>query len=564
MEQSIATSSATIVSIQGQAFAVDAQGSIRPLQPGDSVAPGELIITSQGAQLGFHYGDDQYVLGDNSATKLPEFEPSQAPSQLNAANDLDVEALQQAILEGADPTELFEATAAGGTPAGGGSSAGNGGFVTIDRIGGETIAQAGFDTAAPTLSSELVDTDSDGDEPLSVVSSNSPDQPTPPVPSPDQAPSISLSVQAISEGAVDTDTVVATFSSSDPDGDLITHSLVNDPQGFFVIDGNEIKLTDAGIAAVNDDQLNLTSLNITIQAEANGLTASDSADLSIARTDDEVTPPVDQGPSITVTAEAVTEESVSTDTVVANFSSSDPEGDAQSYALLNNDDGYFVLDGNQVKLTDAGVAAINNDDLNLSELNVSVEVTANGQTASDSDTAAVNRVDEGPSITVTAEAVTEESVDTNTVVANFSSSDPEGDAQTYALLNNGDGYFVLDGNQVKLTDVGVAAINNDDLNLSELNVSVEVTANGQTASDSDTAAVNRVDEGPSITVTAEAVTEESVDTNTVVANFSSSDPEGDAQTYALLNNGDGYFVIDGNQVKLTDVGVAAVNNDDLN
>ncbi|WP_221076089.1 retention module-containing protein [Agarivorans aestuarii] len=563
MEQSIATSSATIVSIQGQAFAVDAQGNIRPLQPGDTIAPGELIITSQGAQLGFYYGDEQYLLGDNSATQLPEFDPSQALSQLSAANDLDVEALQQAILEGADPTELFEATAAGGAaPAGDGSSAGNGGFVTIDRIGGETIAQAGFDTQSPATSPELVDTDNEVAEPLAVNSSSN--GPTPPAPSPDQAPTVNLSVQAIAEGAVDTDTVVATFSSSDPDGDEITHSLVNDPQGFFVIDGNEIKLTEAGVAAVNDDQLNLTSLNITIQAEANGLTASDSADLSIARTDDGVTPPVDQGPSITVTAEAVTEESVDTNTVVANFSSSDPEGDAQTYALLNNGDGYFALDGNQVKLTDAGVAAVNNDQLNLTELEVSVEVTANGQTASDSDTAAVNRVDEGPSITVTAEAVTEESVDTNTVVANFSSSDPEGDAQTYALLNNGDGYFVLDGNQVKLTDVGVAAINNDQLNLTELEVSVEVTANGQTASDSDTAAVNRVDEGPSITVTAEAVTEESVDTNTVVANFSSSDPEGDAQTYALLNNGDGYFVLDGNQVKLTDAGVAAVNNDQLN
>ncbi|WP_221077442.1 retention module-containing protein [Agarivorans albus] len=494
MEQSIATSSATIVSIQGQAFAVDAQGNIRPLQAGDTIAPGELIITSQGAQLGFYYGDDQYVLGDNSATQLPEFDPSQTLSQLNAANDLDVEALQQAILEGADPTELFEATAAGGAPAGDGSSAGNGGFVTIERIGVETIAQAGFDTQPPATSSEIADTDNEATEPLAI--NNSSNEPTPPAPSPDQAPTISLSVQAITEGSVDIDTVVATFSSSDPDGDEITHSLVNDPQGFFVIDGNEIKLTEAGVAAVNDDQLNLTSLNITIQAEANGLTASDSADVSIARTDDGVTPPVDQGPSISVTAETLTEESVSTDTVVANFTSSDPEGDVQTYALLNNGDGYLVLDGNQVKLTDAGVAAVNNDTLNLSELNISVEVTANGQTASDSDTAAITRVDEGPSISVAAETLTEESVSTDTVVANFTSSDPEGDAQTYALLNNGDGYLVLDGNQVKLTDAGVAAVNNDQLNLSELNVSVEVTANGKTASASDTAEVIRVNDAP--------------------------------------------------------------------
>ncbi|WP_220720349.1 retention module-containing protein [Agarivorans litoreus] len=509
MEQSIATSSATIVSIQGQAFAVDAQGNIRSLQPGDNIAPGELIITSQGAQLGFYYSDDQYVMGDNSATQLPEFDPSQTLSQLNAVNDLDVEALQQAILEGADPTELFEATAAGGTPASEGIAGGNGGFVTIDRIGEETIAQAGFDTQTPAPSSEFAITDNDAVEPS--VASGVSNEPSSPAPSPDQAPTISLTAQAITEGAVDTNTVVATFSSSDPDGDVITHSLINDPQGFLIIDGNEIKLTEAGVTAVNDDQLNLTSLNITIQAEANGLTATDSADLSIARTDDGVTPPVDQGPSISVSAEALTEESVSTDTVVANFSSSDPEGDVQTYALLNNDDGYLVLDGNQVKLSDAGVAAVNNDTLNLSELEVSVEVTANGKTASDSDTASITRVDEGPSISVSAEALTEESVSTDTVVANFSSNDPEGDAQTYALLNNGDGYLVLDGNQVKLSDAGVAAVNNDTLNLSELEVSVEVTANGKTASANDTADVIRVNDAPTTSnVVLEPVAEDAV------------------------------------------------------
>ncbi|GDY28208.1 hypothetical protein AHAT_40980 [Agarivorans sp. Toyoura001] len=582
MEQSIATSNATIVSIQGQAFAVDAQGTIRSLQPGDSVVPGEMIITSQGAQLGFYYGEDQYLLGDNSATQLPNVDIAEGP--LSAANDLDVDALQQAILEGADPTELFEATAAGGAPtAADGEAAGNGGFITIDRIGGETIAQTGFNTQAPQVPTNAAQTDSDANapEPLAAIDNSQPEPtPTPPAPSPDQAPTITLTAGSITEDLVDADTVIASFTSNDADGDVLNHSLLNDTDGFFVIDGNEIKLSDAGIAAVNNDQLNLTTLNLTIQVEANGLTASDSASVEIVRVDDEPATPVDQAPTIDVVAQSVTEDAVSTDTIVANFTSNDPDGDVQTYQLLNNDDGYFVIDGNQVKLTADGVAAINDDSLNLTSLDLTVQVEANGLTSTDSDTLSIVRVDDEPStpvdqaptIDVVAQSVTEDAVSTDTIVANFTSSDPDGDVQAYLLLNNDDGYFVIDGNQVKLTADGVAAINDDSLNLTSLDLTVQVEANGLTSTDSDTLSIVRVDDEPStpvdqaptIDVVAQSVTEDAVSTDTIVANFTSSDPDGDVQAYLLLNNDDGYFVIDGNQVKLTADGVAAVNSDALN
>ena len=58
--------------------------------------------------------------------------------------------LQQAILAGQDPTQAFEAAAAGvaADAGGGGPGSGNSGFISIDRVGNATIAEAGYDTGA--------------------------------------------------------------------------------------------------------------------------------------------------------------------------------------------------------------------------------------------------------------------------------------------------------------------------------------------------------------------------------------------------------------------------------
>ncbi|MHA2830136.1 hypothetical protein, partial [Vibrio harveyi] len=75
---------------------------------------------------------------------------------------------------------------------------------------------------------------------------------------------------------------------------------------------------------------------------------------------------VNDAPTIDVTAvDSVTEDAVSTDTVVATLvvADTDTPADQLTVQLENNTDGYFVLDGDQVKLTDKGVEAVNNDQL---------------------------------------------------------------------------------------------------------------------------------------------------------------------------------------------------------
>ncbi|MCF9568442.1 tandem-95 repeat protein, partial [Vibrio parahaemolyticus] len=188
--------------------------------------------------------------------------------------------------------------------------------------------------------------------------------------------------------------------------------------------------------------------------------------------------PVNDAPTIKVDAvESITEDAVSTDTVVATLTvrDTDTPEDQLTVSLENNSNGYFVLVGNEVKLTQAGVDSVNNDELNLKNLTISASVSDGvNPTASDSDSLVVNRVNDAPTIKVDAvESITEDAVNTDTVVATLTVRDtdtPE-DQLTVSLENNSNGYFVLVGNEVKLTQAGVDAVNNDELNLKDLTIS---------------------------------------------------------------------------------------------
>ncbi|EPD5140349.1 tandem-95 repeat protein, partial [Vibrio parahaemolyticus] len=112
--------------------------------------------------------------------------------------------------------------------------------------------------------------------------------------------------------------------------------------------------------------------------------------------------PVNDAPTIKVDAvESITEDAVSIDTVVATLTvrDTDTSEDQLTVSLENNSNGYFVLVGNEVKLTQAGVDAVNNDELNLKDLTISASVSDGvNPTASDSDSLIVNRVNDAPTV----------------------------------------------------------------------------------------------------------------------------------------------------------------------
>ncbi|EHK9608010.1 tandem-95 repeat protein [Vibrio parahaemolyticus] len=264
--------------------------------------------------------------------------------------------------------------------------------------------------------------------------------------------------------------------------------------------------------------------------------------------------PVNDVPTIKVDAvESITEDAVSTDTVVATLTvrDTDTPEDQLTVSLENNSNGYFVLVGDEVKLTQAGVDAVNNDELNLKDLTISASVSDGvNPTANDSDSLIVNRVNDAPTIKVDAvESITEDAVSTDTVVATLTVRDtdtPE-DQLTVSLENNSNGYFVLVGDEVKLTQAGVDAVNNDELNLKDLTISASVSDGvNPTANDSDSLVVNRVNDAPTVeNAIADQVLSEDFDAYTIDLNEVFKDSDSSLEFSVSGNNSIQISIVNG-------------------
>ncbi|MFC3915089.1 retention module-containing protein, partial [Pseudaeromonas sharmana] len=155
----------TVVEFKGSVKVVAENGQTRMLKPGEVLPAGTVLQIDDKAELLLQPA----VAVDTAAAPegAPAGEPAAAPAVPGGGTTAEIAALQQALLQGIDPTQL-EATAAGGAPAaggGGGDGSGNGGFITVSRTGDATLAAAGYDTtydastlvAAASFTGETVD-----------------------------------------------------------------------------------------------------------------------------------------------------------------------------------------------------------------------------------------------------------------------------------------------------------------------------------------------------------------------------------------------------------------------
>ncbi|MCX8792823.1 tandem-95 repeat protein [Vibrio parahaemolyticus] len=452
------------------------------------------------------------------------------------------------------------------------------------------------------------------------------------------APTIKVdAVESITEDAVNTDTVVATLTVRDTDTseDQVTVSLENNSNGYFVLVGDEVKLTQAGVDAVNNDELNLKDLTISASvSDGVNPTANDSDSLIVNRVND--APTVEN---------AIADQELSEDFATYTIDLNDAFKDSDS--ALN-----FSVSGNSNVLVsiENGIATISpTADWNGSETLTFTATDPSGESVSQpvnftvapvadivADKATV--VEDTPTIIKVLGNDTFEgdgkvvSLDANNGPANGTVSvNPDGSV-TYTPNDNYHGtdsftYIVTSGGvsesttvNVDVTPVNDAPVAKDDIATTQEDTAVTIDAlpndtdadgdklsiesasvpkeqgtvevvdgklvftpaenfngdaeitytvtDGQLADEAKvTVTVNPVNNAPTIKVDAvESITEDAVSTDTVIATLEVADtdtPE-DQLTVSLENNSNGYFVLVGNEVKLTQAGVDAVNNDELN
>ncbi|EHR6003307.1 tandem-95 repeat protein [Vibrio parahaemolyticus] len=452
------------------------------------------------------------------------------------------------------------------------------------------------------------------------------------------APTIKVeAVESITEDAVNTDTVVAALTVRDTDTpeDQLAVSLENNSNGYFVLVGNEVKLTQAGVDAVNNDELNLKDLTISASvSDGVNPTASDSDSLVVNRVND--APTVEN---------AIADQELSEDFATYTIDLNDAFKDSDS--ALN-----FSVSGNSNVLVsiENGIATISpTADWNGSETLTFTATDPSGESISQTVNFTV-----APVADIVADKATVVE-DTSTVIKVLGNDTFEGDGKVVSLdTNNGpangtvsvnpDGsvtytpndnyhgtdsftYIVTSGGVSESTTVSVdvtpendAPVAKDDIATTQEDtaVTIDVLSNdtdvdgdklsiqsatvpeaqgkveivdgklvftpaenfngqaeitytvtdGQLTDEAKVAVtVNPVNDAPTIKVDAvESITEDAVNTDTVVASLTVRDtdtPE-DQLTVSLENNSNGYFVLVGNEVKLTQAGVDAVNNDELN
>ncbi|MFQ2094707.1 retention module-containing protein, partial [Aeromonas taiwanensis] len=216
-----------VTHLQGKIYLVAADGSQTLLSEGDTLPKDAVLLAPEGAS--FQGGDTTFTLSPSKSSEEGEVQLAQH-SQAGVPDD--IAALQQAILQGADPTQAFEASAAGGAPAAGNvggvvGTSGNGGFITIDRTGDATIASAGFDSASPDAAVPLAEAQGGEDELLDltapVITVSAPDNTN------DRTPTLTGTTDAPAGSTV---TLVVT----DANGNQQTLTATVQPDGSFSVD----------------------------------------------------------------------------------------------------------------------------------------------------------------------------------------------------------------------------------------------------------------------------------------------------------------------------------------
>uniref|UniRef100_Q0HQI3 Putative outer membrane adhesin like protein n=1 Tax=Shewanella sp. (strain MR-7) TaxID=60481 RepID=Q0HQI3_SHESR len=137
----ITTKKGLLKLVKGQ-IEVEVNGSNQPAKDGEQLPKGAVLHIGENATYEITFDD-----GTKLSNEVPPNATAAAPNTANEAALDEIQALQDLIASGEDPTQNLPETAAGNAPA----SDGNSGYVTLARDGTEALATSGYSTSGQTL-----------------------------------------------------------------------------------------------------------------------------------------------------------------------------------------------------------------------------------------------------------------------------------------------------------------------------------------------------------------------------------------------------------------------------
>ncbi|WP_182310219.1 retention module-containing protein [Aeromonas media] len=526
-----------VTQLQGKVYLVADDGSRTLLSEGDVLPKDAVLLAPEGAT--FQGGETTFTL---SPSNTPE---SEEPQLAQANEPDDIAALQQAILAGTDPTQAFEAAAAGGAPAadnigGVAGASGNGGFVTIDRTGDATISSAGFDTANPDNPAPLAEVLDDEDELLDLTA------PTITVSAPDNVNDNTPTLTGTTDAAPGS---TVTLVVTDANGNQQTLTTTVNPDGSFSVDV-VTPLPDGGYdvtASVTDPAGNTATATDDGSVDTTAPSAplveiQDGADNIISANERE------EGVDVIIRLPA--------DAKVGDRLDVDWNGDGvpDSTSILTTDD----INKAQVNLT------IPTTELPINGP-ISVDATLTdpvGNTSpKGSDNSVVNAAPQPVDDQFTVE---EDGTITINVLGN--DTDVDGDSLTITAIN---GQAIAEGGTVAISNGSVTLTNGQlvftptpDFNGS-ISFEYTVTDGLHNTTAEVTGSVSPVNDAPTIEVEANDFVENSANPGDVAATYKTQDEDNTADQLTVSftgdSNKDGYYELKNGQVVLTEKGAAHVN-----
>jgi Ca2+-binding RTX toxin-like protein len=261
----MATEAGIISALIGTATATAVDGTVRNLQVGDKVYPNEIITTGIAGAIEIEFPDGGVMdLGRNSQAVLDSeaFELDVAEADTPPAADVvdDIDAIQQALLAGEDPTQVADPTAAG--PGAQPTSEGGSEAVVVDYLAPRITPDSGFETTGPGIAFpdpppfEFLVDESDDLDPIIPTDPTDPTDPNQPDALKPVADPVLTSYEFASQTEIDLPQDAYVFKQFSEDGFVDSSEDKSNPSTF----------EDIASLGGNDNETDLAGLLFTLKA----------------------------------------------------------------------------------------------------------------------------------------------------------------------------------------------------------------------------------------------------------------------------------------------------------